>query len=178
MRVLQLFEEAARNSRESTRTERKKPACTAPPLGIGREAAAGHDAMHVWMVSQGRAPRVQHRVVPIRAPSASDRRRSCAASRQRCRTTVHRVSPCGVGDGADRRWQGEHDVVIRNRQEVGLRASSQRCAALLWHFGQCRCGTSYRRSAVRRTPNSAARGRRARGCGTARWPTSPSTGRG
>src|SRR5579859_2880369 len=31
-----------------------------PPVGIGREAAARHDAVHMWMVSQGRPPSVQH----------------------------------------------------------------------------------------------------------------------
>ena len=47
-----------------------------------------------------------------------------------------------------------------------LRASAaRRCSGT---SGSAGCGTSCRRSAVARTPNSAARGRRARRCGTAR----------
>ena len=41
-------------------------------------------------------------------------------------------------DGADRSRQGEDDVIIRNRQELGLAVSSHCRAAAAWHFGQWR----------------------------------------
>lgn len=34
--------------------------------------------------------------------------------------------------------QGEHDVVILDRQQSAWRASSQRCAAVFWHLGHWR----------------------------------------
>ena len=61
MGVLQLFEEAApEQTRQHPHREEEARLARHPPIGIGREAAAGYDAVHVRMVSQGRTPGVQH----------------------------------------------------------------------------------------------------------------------
>ena len=61
MQALQLFEEAAPEQprQHPHRQEEPRPA-RHPALAVGGEAAAGHDAVHVRMVRQRRAPGVQH----------------------------------------------------------------------------------------------------------------------
>ena len=59
--ALQLFEEAAsEQSREDSDREEEPWLTGHPPVRIGREATAGHDAMHMRMMGQGRSPGVQH----------------------------------------------------------------------------------------------------------------------
>ena len=61
MQVLQFFEEAtSEQAREHPDREEEPRLARHPPIGIRREAAAGHDAVHMRMVGQGRAPSVQH----------------------------------------------------------------------------------------------------------------------
>src|SRR5450432_3155543 len=61
MGVLQLFEEAApEQTREHSYGEEEPRLARHPPVGIGREAAAGHDAVHMLMIGQSRAPSMQH----------------------------------------------------------------------------------------------------------------------
>ena len=91
-----------RNSRDSTRTGRKKPgrqriqrspSMARPPPGT-MPCTCG-------MVRQRRAPGVQHqRHAHARRPGAWGRRRSCAASRRRHRTADRRSPPCWC-----RRWR-------------------------------------------------------------------------
>src|ERR1700722_8892676 len=55
--VLQLFEEATpEQTRQHPNREKEPWFARHPAVGIGCEAAAGYDAMHVGMVSQRRAP--------------------------------------------------------------------------------------------------------------------------
>src|ERR1019366_2715106 len=49
-----------RKNRESTRTEEEPRLARHPPVGIEGEAAAGYDAVNVRMMSQRRAPGMQH----------------------------------------------------------------------------------------------------------------------
>ena len=44
----------------------------------------------------------------------------------------------GVRDGADRCRQREHDVVVVDRQQVGLPRLQPPARRAPWHFGQCR----------------------------------------
>jgi hypothetical protein len=61
MRVLQLFEEATpEQTREHSYREEEARLARHPPLGIGSETATGYDAVHMRMMSQRRAPSVQH----------------------------------------------------------------------------------------------------------------------
>jgi hypothetical protein len=61
MQVLKFFEEATpEQSRQDPHREEEPRLARHPPAGIRRNAAAGYDAVHVWMVSQGRTPGMQH----------------------------------------------------------------------------------------------------------------------
>ena len=61
MGALELFEEATpEETREHPHREEEPRLARHPPIGIERETAAGHDAVHMRMMSQGRAPGVQH----------------------------------------------------------------------------------------------------------------------
>ena len=69
MEVHKLFKEAApEKTRQHPDREEEPRLARHPAVGIRCEAAAGHDAMHVRMMRQGRAPGVQHQGLPIRAP--------------------------------------------------------------------------------------------------------------
>ena len=174
MQVLQFFEEATpEQPRQHPHREEEPRLARHPAVGIGREAAAGYDAVHMRMMSQGRAPGVQHQggadpgtqVLRI----GGDRAQGLGGDVEQ--QTIEDLL-VGVGDGADGRGQGEHHVVIRHGQQVRLPcfepALRRRCSGT---SGSAGCGTSCRRSAARRTTSSAAHGRRRRRCGTVRWPT-------
>ena len=61
MQVLQLFEEATPEEPGQYSDGEEEPwLARYPPLGIGREAATGYDAVHVRMMSQRGSPRVQN----------------------------------------------------------------------------------------------------------------------
>ena len=61
MGVLEFFEEATpEQAREHPDREEEPGLARHPPVRIGRETAARHDAVHMRMVSQGRTPSVQH----------------------------------------------------------------------------------------------------------------------
>ena len=69
MGVLKLFEEAApKQAREHPYREEERRLAGHPPVGIGGEAAAGHDAVHMRMMRQCRAQVCRTRVTPIGAP--------------------------------------------------------------------------------------------------------------
>ncbi len=60
MQDLQLFEEASpEQAREHSDREEEPRLAWYPAVGVDCEAAAGHDAVHVRVVSQGRTPGVQ-----------------------------------------------------------------------------------------------------------------------
>ncbi len=92
-----------------------------PAVAGGRQAATGDDAVDVGMVGQGRAPGVQHQgradlgaeVLGI----GGDGRQGLRRHREQ-QPIEHRL--VGIGDGADRCRQGEHHVVVRHRQQLGL----------------------------------------------------------
>ena len=73
------------------------------------------------MMRQRRAPGVQHQG---RADPGTQVLRIGGDRAQRLGGDVEQKSIndllVGVGDGADRRWQGEHHVVIRHRQKIRL----------------------------------------------------------
>ena len=61
MRVGELFEEAApEQAREHAHRQEEARPARDPALAVGRQPAAGHDAVHVRVVRQRRAPGVQH----------------------------------------------------------------------------------------------------------------------
>ena len=61
MGVLELFEEAATEEPRQHSDRQEEPRLARhPPIGIGRKPAARHDAVHVRMMGQRRAPGVQH----------------------------------------------------------------------------------------------------------------------
>ncbi len=116
--VLELFEEATpEQPREHPNGEEEPWLARHPAIGLRREAAAGYDAVHMRMVSQGRAPGVQHQggadpgtqVLGVGGDRA-----------QRLGGDVEQQSIndllVGIGDGADGRRQGEHHVVILHGQ--------------------------------------------------------------
>src|SRR5450631_4396507 len=89
MGVLKFFEEApAEQTREHPHWKEEARLARHPPVRI--EAAAGHDAVHMRMMSHRRAPRAAPPWFPSAHPSASDRRRACATSPRRRRTIRHK----------------------------------------------------------------------------------------
>src|ERR1700688_1572708 len=77
--------------------------------------------MHMWMMCQRRAPRMQDQwYTDLRAEML--RVGSDGAQRLRSNLEQQVVDQrlVGVGDGADRRRQGEHHMVIVQRQQIGL----------------------------------------------------------
>ena len=59
--ALELFEEAVpKQPRQHTHREEEPRLARHPAVGVWRETAARHDAVHMRMVSEGRAPGVQH----------------------------------------------------------------------------------------------------------------------
>ena len=122
MQVLEFFEEAApEQARQHPHREEEPRLARHPAIGIGREAAAGYDAVHMRMMGQRRAPGVQHQG---RADPGTQVLRIGGDRAQRLGGDIEQQTIddllVGVGDGADRRRQGEHHVVIRHGQEVRL----------------------------------------------------------
>ena len=61
MSVLKFFEEAtSEQARQHSDREEEARLAGNPPIGIEREATTRHDAVHMRMVSERRAPGVQH----------------------------------------------------------------------------------------------------------------------
>ena len=119
---LQFFEEPApEQPREHAhRQEEARPACH-PGRAVRRQPAAGHDAVHVRVVRQRRAPGVQHQ---RRADAGAQ---LLGVHRDGLQNLCGHVEQqpvdgglVGVGDVGDGRWQGEDDVEVLHRQQVGL----------------------------------------------------------
>jgi hypothetical protein len=140
MSLHEFFEEATtERPRQHAHRQEETWLATHPRLAVGREPAAWHNTVHVRMMRQRRAPGMQHQG---RADARAQVLGVCGNGEQGLgghveqHTTDHGlVLQRDVGDG---RRQRENDVVILDGQQVAPPASSQRLAALLWHFAQCR----------------------------------------
>ncbi len=96
--------------------------------------------MHMRMVGERRAPSVQHR--RHADPGAKVLGIGGNGEHGLGRRLEQKAVDQGLvlpGDGADRRGQREHHVIIGQGQKLGL-AFCEPLPALLqpWHFGQCR----------------------------------------
>ena len=114
-------EEAAEQAREHAHGQEEAGLAGDPARSVRRQAAAGNDDVDVRMVGQRRAPGVQH-------GGEAD------ARAQMLRVGGDRGQRLGGGpeqevvdgglvverDGADRRRQGEDDVIVGNRQQLRL----------------------------------------------------------
>ena len=173
-------EEPAEETRQHAHGQEEAGLAGDPARAVRRQAAAGNDDVDVRMVGERRAPGVQH-------GGEAD------ARAQMLRVGGDRGQRLGGGpeqevvdgglvlerDGADRRRQGEDDVVVGNRQELGLAVFEPlpRRRALALRAMAVAAGIVGDRVRAR-SPRSARRVRRARRCDRSRSPTSPSTGRG
>ena len=122
MRLLQFFEEAAAEQpRQHAHRQEEARLAGDPALAVGRKPAAGHDAVHMRMMRQRRAPGVQHQ---RDADLRTEMLRIGGDRAQRLGGDVEQqaVDDClvVVGDGADRRRQREDHVVVRHGQQIGL----------------------------------------------------------
>ena len=126
----------------------RSPACRPPSARRRRQPAAGDDAVHVRMVRQRRAPGVQDQ-------GHADLRTQMLGiggdGAQRLGGDIEQQAVdhglVVIGDGADRRRQGEHHVVVVHRQQFGLAglepALARHCPGTSGNAG---CGRSCRRS--------------------------------
>src|SRR5208337_2376305 len=110
-----------RNRRDSTRTGRKKPGLEAIQRPVRRQAAAGHDDMDMRMMGERRAPGVED------GGEADARAEMLGIGGDRGQRLGRRPEQEVVDGGlvlerdrADRRRQGEDDVIVGNRQEFGF----------------------------------------------------------
>ena len=133
MQLLKFFQEAPpEQPGQHPHWQEEARAARDPLRAVGREPAAGHDAVHVRMVRQRRAPGVQHQ------RGADARAEMLRIGGDGLQHLGGHIEQQPVDDGLVR----VRDVGDRRRQREGrrsaCRASSQRWAAVLWHFGQCR----------------------------------------
>ena len=114
-------EQAAEETRQHAHRQEEAALAGDPARPVRRKAAAGNDDVDVRMVGQRRAPGVQHggeadaRAQMLRVGGDRDQRLGGGPEQEV-------VDGCLVleRDGADRRRQGEDDVVVGNRQQFGL----------------------------------------------------------
>ena len=122
MSLVEFFEEAtAEQAREHAHRQEEARLAGDPARTVGGEATAGNDAMHMRMVRQRRAPRMQDQGhTDVRAEML----RVGGDGAQRLRSDLEQQvidqRLVVVGDGTDRRRQGEHHMVVVQRQQVGL----------------------------------------------------------
>ena len=92
-----------------------------PALAVGRQPAAGHDAVQVGMVLQGLTPGVQHRDEADLGAEVSRVGRDGAQRRGRAaEQDVVDGALVLQGDRGDGFGEGEDDVEVRHGQQVGL----------------------------------------------------------
>ena len=118
----EFFEEAAAEQpREHPHRQEEARLAGDPALTVGGEATAGHDAVHMRMVRQRRAPGVQdQRHADLRAEMlrvGSDGAQRLGGDREQ-QVVDHRLVV--VRDGTDRCRQREHQVVVVDRQQIRL----------------------------------------------------------
>ncbi len=114
-------EEAAEQAREHPHRQKEAALAGDPARTVRRQAAAGNDDVDVRMVGQRRAPGVQYggqadaRAQMLRVGGDGGQRLGGGPEQE--------VVDGGLvleRDGADRGRQGEDDVVVGNRQQLGL----------------------------------------------------------
>ena len=114
-------EEAAEQAREHAHRQEEAGLAGDPARPVRRQAAAGNDDVDVRMVGQRRAPGVEHggeadaRAQMLRIGGDGGQRLGGGPEQE--------VVDGGLvleRDGADRGRQGEDDVVVGNRQQLGL----------------------------------------------------------
>ena len=138
--LLQMRQETAGGRDEtSTRTGRKKLRPASDPAAIGRETAAGNDAMQVRMMEQCLAPGVEHgEKAELGAEMlgiGGDRAQGLGGGVKQ--DPVDRPLFC-MGDGGDLFRHGKDHVEIGRGQEFGSAGLQPAAPARDWHFGQCR----------------------------------------
>ena len=120
--VLQLpQEQSAEQPRQHAHRQEEAGAASDPARAVERGAAAGHHAMDVRMMLQGLAPGVEHRghadlgaeMLGIGGDGGERLGRGAEQDRIDGGLVLE-------GDRADRRRQGEDDVEVRHRQQLGL----------------------------------------------------------
>ena len=92
-----------------------------PPRSIERDAAAGHDHVHVRVMCHRAAPRVQHRCEAD--PDAEPLRVGCDRQQRLRRGLEQEIVDHRLvleGDCRDARRQREHDVEVGHLQQLGL----------------------------------------------------------
>ena len=122
VQLLEFFEEApTEQPREHAHGQEEARPASDPALPVRREPAAGHDAVHMRMMRERRAPGVQHQ----RRADARPQVLGVAGDGQQClgghveqQAIENRLVL--VGDVGDGRRQREDDVVVLDRQQIGL----------------------------------------------------------
>ena len=92
-----------------------------PALPVGRQPAAGDDAMHMRMMGQRRAPGVQDQGQPdagTQMPRVGGDGAQGLGRDLKQQAVDHRFIV--IGDRTDRRRQGKDDVVVVDRQQIDL----------------------------------------------------------
>ena len=114
---------AAKDPAQDLDREKEGRARVHPPRAVGREAARGHDAVHVRMVQERLPPRVEDAEKAERG--AQVLRRACdLQERRRTRLEEQVVDHPFVLQGEPREGvrEGEDDVGVPDRQQLALRA--------------------------------------------------------
>jgi len=114
-------EQAAIEPRKHAHGQKEAGTAGDPSLAIGRYPTARDNAVDVGMVRQRLPPCVQHH---RRADLGAETSGIAGNRAQRfgCSLEQHSIKQCLVlaGDGRDRCRQGEHDMEIRDRQQIVL----------------------------------------------------------
>ena len=114
-------EEAAEESRKHAHGQKEAGPAGDPARAIPRQAAAGNDDVDMGMMGERRAPSVEDggeadaRAQMLRIGGDRDERLGCGPEQE--------VVDGGLvleRDGADRRRQGEDDVIVSDRQQLRL----------------------------------------------------------
>ena len=172
--------EAAEQAREDAHGQEEAGLAGDPARPVRRQAAAGNDDVDMRMMGQRRAPGVEDggeadaRAQMLGVGGDGGQRLGGGPEQE--------VVDGGLvleRDRADRRRQGEDDVIVGNRQELRLALGEPlpRRRALALRAVAVAAGIVGDRVRAR-SPRSARHGRRAPRSGRSRSPTSPSTGRG
>ena len=113
--------EAAKEARQHAHGQEEAGPASDPTFAVQRKAAAGNDDVDVRMVGQRRAPGVQY---GGQADARAQMLRVGGDRGQRLRGAPEQEVVDGglvlERDRAERRRQGKDDVIIGNRQQLGL----------------------------------------------------------
>ena len=130
VQALEFFEEAPpKQAREHAHGQEESGSAGAPGT-VGCQAAAGHDAVHMGVMRQRRAPGVQHE----RGADPSTEVLGVGGNGQQHfggdveQQGIHGglVLVCDLGDG---RGQREDDVVVIDREQIGLACRPSHCSS-------------------------------------------------